>query len=360
MNNQITKKQITARLEENGLSYSMLALQNGASVVISQYGGRIFGPFLPSGVLASGESVLWTNGAFAQPEAFRRLLKSGDWNLGGDRIWISPEIQYHVRDRTDFWGTIKIHPQVDPGRYAMDQPRAGEWRLSQDVALEAYNLGSGTKELHIERLIHQAEDPLRHLSDYRELTGGVLFAGYEQAICLSEMKHDDLLAEVWSLVQINAGGLLLIPASRRVAYSDYYQPIDDSLQAIAENHVCLKITGDRQYKVGYKAAQVFGRIGYYNELDDGQSYLIVRNFFNNPSAPYAEEPADTPGVRGHSIHVYNDDGGLGGFGELECTGQTIGGETGRSSSTDQLVFWLYVGAPDQVQEIALNLLGVEI
>ena len=86
----------------------------------------------------------------------------------------------------------------------------------------------------------------------------------------------------------------------------------------------------------------------------------MRNFFNNPSAPYAEEPDHTPGCRGHSIHVYNDDGNAGGFGELECNAPTLGGETGRSSSTDELVLWLYIGAPAKVKEIGLHLLGIEL
>ena len=97
------------------------------------------------------------------------------------------------------------------------------------MRLEAYNLGAGTKDLRLERLIHQAQDPLRNLGDYKDLTDGVLFAGYEQILSISESKRDDLMTEVWSLLQLNPGGLLLIPASRRVAYSDYYAPIDDSL-----------------------------------------------------------------------------------------------------------------------------------
>jgi hypothetical protein len=188
----------------------------------------------------------------------------------------------------------------------------------------------------------------------------VLFAGYEQVVTLSEAKRDDIVSEAWSLIQLNPGGVLVIPASPRVEYTDYYEPVDESLQTIFADHVRLRITGDRQYKVGYKAAQVFGRLAYYNHLDDGRAYLIVRSFFNNPSAPYAEEPDHTPGCRGHSIHVYNDDGNAGGFGELECNAPTIGGETGRSSSTDELVLWLYVGAPEKVKEICLHLLGIEL
>ena len=72
--------------------------------------------------------------------------------------------------------------------------------------------------------------------------------------------------------------------------------------------------------------------------------------------PYVEEPDRSPGQQGDSIHIYNDNGGLGGFGELECHGQAIGGLTGRSTSVDQMVLWLYVGAADKVTEIAAHLL----
>ncbi len=356
MNNRITYRQVIRRLEENGLTYAVLTLQNDVSIIIVQRGGRIFGPFLSP----DSESIFWLNSAFARPDSFKEFLHSGDWNLGGDRMWIAPEIQYSVPDRADYWGTIRIPEQVDPGRYVLDQPQPEGWRLSQDVTLEAYNLASGQKELHLARLIRRVEDPLRNLSAYRDLIEGVTFAGYEQVVSLSESRLDDIMSEAWSLIQLNPGGLLLIPASRRVEFTDYYQPIDASLQTIHADHVRLKITGDRQYKVAYKAAHVFGRLAYFNHFDHGRAYLIVRNFFNNPSLPYAEEPPHVPGCRGHSIHVYNDNGMFGGFGELECNAQTIGGETGRSASTDQLLLWLYVGAADRVKDVALHLLGIEL
>ncbi len=356
MSHKITYRQVIARLEENDLPYGVLTLQNDVSIVISQRGGRVFGPFLSQ----DSESIFWINSAFAQPDSFKEFLSSDNWNLGGDRIWIAPEIQYSVRDRTDFWGSIHLPEQVDPGQYVLDQPKPDQWRLSQDMTLEAYNIASGQKELHLERLIQRVEDPLRNLSDYQDLVGGVLFVGYEQVVSLSESKLDDIMSEAWSLVQLNPGGVLVIPASPRAEFTDYYEPIDESLQTMHSDHVRLKITGDRQYKVGYKAAHVFGRLAYFNHFDDGRAYLIVRNFFNNPSVPYAEEPHELPGCRGHSIHVYNDGGQFGGFGELECNARTIGGETGRSSSTDQLVLWLYIGATDTVKEIALHLLGIEL
>jgi hypothetical protein len=88
--------------------------------------------------------------------------------------------------------------------------------------------------------------------------------------------------------------------------------------------------------------------------------LSFEIFFTNPSVPYVEGPFHTPGCQGHSFHVFNDDGGFGGFGELESNGQTIGGLTGRSSSTDQFVLWFYQGVIEKVKTIARHLLGIEL
>lgn len=356
MNNKITQQQLLARFDEQGMAYHVLPLQNGVSIVVSQYGGRIYGPFLSE----DSGSVFWIPAMFASTEAYAAFLGSGDWNVGGDRIWIAPEIQYNVTDRRDYWNSYDLPPQVDPGRYQMVQLPSGQITLTQEMTLQAYNTAEGQKKLHLRRLIRPAADPLRKLDCYDDLVTDVLFAGYEQVTTMSEAETDDIVSEVWSLIQLNPGGELLIPATPRVEYSDYYEPLDEAVQTIYPNHVRLKITGDRRYKVGYKAAQVFGRLGYYNLLEDGRAYLAVRNFFNNPSMPYGEEPADVPGRQGHSIHVYNDDGAIGGFGELEVSGQTIGGESGNSTVTDHLPLWLYVGSAEQVKEIAVHLLGIEV
>ncbi len=98
MNQPIIRAQTIARLKEHGLPYGALALQNGVSILITQRGGWILGPFLSQ----DGESIFWMNDAFADAAAFSTLLKTGEWNLGGDRVWIAPESQYHIRDRAAF------------------------------------------------------------------------------------------------------------------------------------------------------------------------------------------------------------------------------------------------------------------
>lgn len=357
MNHRITFNQVVDALEKNDQPFATLTLQNDVQLVISKRGGRIFGPFLTP----QDQSLFWLNNAFANPTAFKAFLNSGDWNLGGERIWIAPEIQYLVKDRSDFWGSIRVPTQMDPGQYRLDDSQPGTIRLSQDLTLRAFNLATGQKELHMEKVIRPVEDPLRNLGNYAAvLTAGLTFAGYEQVVSLAERQSDDIVSEVWNLVQLNPGGQLIIPAFARIEFSNYFEPVDAEHQTINPNYVCLNITGKRRYKVGYKAAQVFGRLAYMKQLDNQRATLIVRNFFNNPSAFYAEEVAGLPGRRGYSIHVYNDDGALGGFGELECNGQTIGGVTGRSVTTDQFVLWVYVGDANKVKQLVPHLLGVAL
>jgi hypothetical protein len=361
MKHRITSDQIAARLEETGIPYATLSLQDDVSIVVSQRGGRILGPFLPLAEtdVKGSASVFWINDVFAQPDLFHAFLNTGDWNLGGERIWMAPEIQYSIHDRTDYWGTLVWPPQVDPGDYTLERVGDDACRLSQEMTLEAHNIASGEKHLRLERTVRPAEDPLRTLRSYEDLVDGVIFAGYEHVVTLSEAATDDILSEAWSLVQLNPGGQLIIPASPRVGFVDYYEPVG-TLQTIHPDHVRLQITGRHQYKLGYKAAHVTGRMGYVNRLEDGRLYLIVRSFYSNPSRPYGEEPGHLPGWNGYAIHVYNDDGNAGGFGEMECNCQPIGGPAGRSESTDELMLWLYVGAADQIRQIGVHLLGVRI
>jgi hypothetical protein len=356
MNNHITYRQVIERLRENNLRYAVLPLQNGIQIVISERSGRVLGPFLTE----DSESIFWTRGAFANADDFAAFIDAGGSDLGGERLWIAPEIQYHIQDRYNLDKTYRLPPEVDPGQYELSQSGPQQWRLTQAITLQAYNVATGPKHLQIERIFNPVPDPLRGLTRYAELVDGVRFAGYEQTATLAETQTDNITSQSWVLMQVNPGGTVLIPFTASIEVSDYYEPVDDSLQTIRDQHVRLSITGQRRYKTGYKAASLTGRLGYSNRMGDGRAYLIVRNFFNNPSTIYNEEPADRPGFFGDSVHVYNDSGALGGFGELECAGQTIGGISGKLRMTDAFLTWLYVGTTEKLNPISQVLLGVDL
>ena len=353
MNTHISMNQVITTLEAKGLGYGILQLQNGAQAVISTYTGHVLGPYLA----ADDESLLWTNRAMGDPESLGRLVADSDWNIGGDRIWIAPEIQYFVRDRTRYRETLAIPKQMDPGSYALAKGDGDTWKLSQEVTMEAYNLSTGTKKLQVEREFRPTPDPLTNLSAYDELLDGVTYVGYEHSISLTDLNPNSIMSESWSLAQGNSGGWLWIPCAAEAEVTDYYAPIDADHLKRHSHFLQIAISGHMQYKIGLKAASIFDRMAYVNKLGDGRAYLIVRGFHNNPSAPYLEEPAHRPGCSGHAVHVYNDDGGLGGFGEMECGGQAVGGPTGRTSRTEQYLLWFNVGAPEKIDAIFLSLMG---
>jgi hypothetical protein len=350
MSGRASRREVVERLEEQGIAYEILALHNGVALAVIQRGGRLF-LFLPD-----GESVFWLHEAFGDPNAFAKLVDRGEWNIGGERIWISPEVQFNIRDRRNVWASYHLPERIDPGRWALECIGEDTCRLSQDLSLEAYNTASGQKKLAIERCIRPADDPLRNLTGYLELTCGVVFAGYEHTVTLAEADPDGISCQSWGLIQLRPRGTVVVPASPRAELTEYLEPSGSSVES-RHDHVQIHITGDRRFKVGIKAAHLFGRLAFLSHLNDGRACLIVRNFFNNPSAPYIEEPPQNPGRWGDSVHIYNDSGALGGFGELECFGQAIGGDTGRISSSDPMVLWLYVGPEERIEDISLHLLG---
>jgi hypothetical protein len=209
----------------------------------------------------------------------------------------------------------------------------------------------------LERILRPAPDPLRD-AGVPGLLDGVLYAGYEHSITLSGQEGDPIPAQVWNLIQLHAGGRILVPCSPHITITDYNEPVDDAHRTVTDHYASFRLTGTRRYKVGLRAAHTFGRLGYFSS-DGTRAYLIARSFVNNPSSVYNEEPADLPGARGDSIHIYNDGGMFGGFGELEVQGQAIGGESALASVRDPMYLWIYEGPVAQVGCIAHHLLGID-
>ncbi|MCA0454366.1 MAG: hypothetical protein LCI00_10365 [Chloroflexi bacterium] len=350
----ITYRQLTDVLDANGETHRMLVLQDGIKIVITQRGGRIFGPFVGD----DSPSLTWVNPALAEAESFAAFIREGGWNMGGERVWIAPEIQYNIRDRADFWGSHHVPTALDPANYQVYSIH-GEIILSTVMELQAYNLSRDTAHLGLKRHIQQGKNPLAALRAGAEMMKGVRFASYQHTVTLDDQGQTAPVSESWNLTQLNPGGVLLIPCTPATEASPYFgDPAPDAL-APQGSAYRIAITGERQYKVGYKAAGVFGRMGYVNTLEDGQSYLLLRNFFNNPTATYAEEVPDQVGANGHSIHVYNGGAQFGRNGEMEASGQAIGGSTGRCQTTDVFTMSVFVGGAAQISRIAEALLGVQ-
>jgi hypothetical protein len=353
----VTLSQLQHSFDEAGEQYAVLPIGDGMQIMVTQRGARVLGIF-PT---PESDNLLWTNAALHTAEGVRAFRESGDWNMGGERCWIAPEIQYNITDRTRFFETLRVPPQMDPAQYSFDVMN-GKVRLQTTMALEAHVLAEGMKQLVVERTIGMTEGIRQGLYDARDLLDKVTWGGYTQTATLKDSNDTDIVSEIWNLVQVNAGGTLIIPCKEPLGVSDYFGSPTDETRHIERGALRIPITGKRQFKVGYKATSMKGDMGYYRELGDVTASLLLRSFVNNPANPYAEEPPDGVGVNGHSVHVYNDDGGLGGdhsFGEMECTGTTIGRSVGNTEATDRFQMFVFVGAPKDVQAIAVYMLEVE-
>lgn len=337
-------------LDGAGEPYHVLPLQGDAALWVTRRGGRILGLF-PT---PDSDNLLWTNQqALNSPDTFRAFASSNSWNLGGERIWIGPEIQYNIRDRRNFWGTHNLPHAIDPGHYSLNGA-SDKVVLEQDLELQAFNIGSGMKKLHIRREIEPIDDPLRLMA---LRPPDVRYFGYSHTCVLSEQNDTPIVSEAWNLVQLNPGGTLYILTTGQIDTANYFGTAPVEARQNAEGAIKLRITGRQKYKIGYKAPCILGRMAYHHQLSTGEQYMLIRQFDSNPSATFSEEPPDLPGVNGFSVHVYNDDGRLGGFGEMECNGQAIGGTAGRTRSTDTFRMWVYIGPGKSLQMISNMLLG---
>lgn len=350
-------------LEAAGEQFYVLLLQGEGRALITRRGGRVLGLF-PA---ADSENLLWTNkAAFADLGTFQSFAESGNWNIGGERIWIAPEIQYGVRDRDAYWETVHVQPAMDPGDYVLqaneEKPDKTSVHLSAHMQLQAYNIGTGEQSIEVIHRLAPVRNPLHHQSD---LMADVVYCGYERFVTLNE-KSSTAYSTAWNLVQLIAGGQLLIPCMPVVQAEDYYVGnVPEEARQVRQGdvpHLRLHLTGKSQYKLGYQSSSMTGRMAYYHVLPDGTAYLLVRHFFNDPSNLYVEEAPHQPGVNRHSVHVYNDGGEFGGdtsFGEMECSGHTLHAGA-MDTETDRFVLWAYTGAADSLRRIAHLLLGIQL
>jgi len=354
------------RLRESGLTYRIVDMADSEKLVVLERGGRIF-PFLTEPNEKEPTCALWMNPCFSESGAFRNALLSGEWNMGGERVWIAPEMQYCIKDRTRIPESWELPSAMDPGCYTLSDGE-GWGVLDCSMELKAYNLAKGTRRLAVKRSIRKADNPLSSLAEYKRLMEGVSYRGYEHIIMLTDMDStggSEIVSEPWVIMQLHQGGRMHVPVFGTPEYAWYYDPRDASILRFHGTTAELDCSRSIKYKIGFKAPHIAGRAGYCYPRTNGTCILIIRNFYCNPSGTYAEEPFHKPGDGGYPFHVYNDDGVLGAFCELEVNGPGTGkgdrdivDEKGRDVSITRMSAWFFSGEMKRLYHIMSLLLGV--
>ena len=91
-------QEILKTFEYCGISYELLDVGDGWTIAVTQHGGHIFGPFSEQ----YPEGLFWIPDSIQDKDSYKELIDNKIWNIGGDRVWIAPEIQFNIRDRSRY------------------------------------------------------------------------------------------------------------------------------------------------------------------------------------------------------------------------------------------------------------------
>ncbi len=298
-----------------------ISLPDGSRLTLLEQGGRVLALHPPG-----GPNFFWTASA----------LYPGSWNVGGDRTWISPEVDIFVPDFPNT-SVFRVPPELDPGNYQFDSDPAP--RLAMQCRLTLSRTGM-TAEVEIAKSWTTAPDPAR-----REDVG---YAGYMQK---TELRAGNAPVAVWNIAQLPTGGEVLIPVRGAALPKIYFGSIPPEDLHIASNLIRYRACRPGLAKFGVYPQSATGRIGYLWE-SEGAANLVIRSIIVKPELKYGD--IAWLGVRdlelqGCALQVCSVNNELGAYVELEHHAP-VG-----HSDVSQLHAWR--GPISVIRAIATRLLG---
>lgn len=322
----------------------------GARVLLLPHGGRVLGLFSSS----DGENFYWTHTALRNPETAKSFYSSGDWeNSGGDRTWLSPELDIFFPRYPDLDMSGYFQPrQLDPGNYTVEKD--GNNAVLRNRLSLTVSRSKAVMELEIAKWVQPTANPLRHERLWSSVNG-VDFAGYEQHTTLKILSETGKVG-LWNLIQMPHGGELIVATFARAEPKVYFGVIAKADMTIEDHAIKWRMRAQGEQKIGIRAAATTGRAGYIYETGENTT-LIIRNFVVNPSGEYVDVPWTEPDNFGFSVQACNVDSHLGSFSELEYHVPAIGQGTGSMRCEDVSQVWAYRGNGQAVGRIAAALLG---
>ena len=231
----------------NAYSRGVVLEDGGCRVLISERGARVLGLFLDS-----KPNLLWVN-----PKV-EKIFSEGGWNLGGLRLWISPERNFFYKkpETFDEW----FCPEgIDPGDYRLTRADSKavflEGRISAyDHILEAQLNGYAYREI---RLLESDKGYLR-----LRIREGII-GEYPARV------------NPWVLAQVPmsyaGAGTVIIPTKKNAEPIHYFGEIPKDRLRVLANHISFKIDGEYVSKLGVKPEDLrepgLGAIAYLFRID---------------------------------------------------------------------------------------------
>jgi hypothetical protein len=336
-----------------GQRLELLTLANGSEILVTPHGARVLGLFVPD----DATNFFWTNPALEDAASAREFLGSDQWqNIGGDRTWLSPEIDFFFPKYPDL-GVYHQPREFDPGRYTLALGK-GSCALATEFTI-ALSRRPEPISVKLTKTIEGIADPLRHES---WKPADVKFAGYGLRTTL---EFTGLLAPttpvgLWHLIQMPHGGEMFLPTYSPVQPTVVFGEIPAGDLRIAPPGVRYRMSAAGEQKISLRAVDCTGRVGYFYERD-GIARLVLRNFFVNPSGEYVDAAWKDANDVGYAVQACNiDNARFGRFSELEYHIPAIGVPGQSTRCEDFAQTWAWRGPRASIAQIARRMLGAEI
>jgi len=323
-------------------------------LLVTELGARIMGCTLP-GV---GGNLFFHHESMLDPDKASRPF-------GGDRLWIAPETGWYwpslEKAREDAGKHAATPPQIDPGQYTTDSASPAHAQLSNRLSLT--DIRDGKKiELAVSRQIRAIGAPAGLPADLMCASFGITH------VLLARGGDDGAAACCWDILQVPPTGTLICPTTTDPKAieepTSYYEPFGEKHVARDEQAVRFLIDSQRKVKMGLKPEHTTGRMGYYRQLNDGMSTLIIRIFGPLPGEPYPDIPievADQQKLGGDCLQAYNhDNGGTSGFGEMEYHDPAVIVGDGPQARTGTSATHILAGPDASIRTYGQRLLGVPV
>jgi len=355
MNNR--KNGLVSVLNAVGKQTQEIVHPDGTVLLLLPHGGRVLGLYTGN----SEENLFWTHPALENVQSARGFYNSTEWhNSGGDRTWISPEVDVFFPEFPDT-GVVRHQAPLDPGNYKL----TGSGSRINLVNRFKLSLSRVRTQVRVEiaKSWEAAPNPLRYKWKESKLQA-VEYAGYTQTTRLRILGPGNRAKAdfgLWSILQLPHGGESFFPTHSRPVPKVFEGEVADRDLDVTDHLVRFKMGGSGLQKIGIQAVASTGRIAYLYKTRT-KWVLVIRNAFVNPSGEYLDvswaSPEDICDV-GYSCQACRVNNEIGKFSELEYHAPAIGGAD-VTTSLDISQLWAFRGSRSTLRSVARMLLSQDL
>ena len=288
------------------------------------------------------ESLLKTNTA-------RAFFHGEGWlNIGGDRTWISPEMETHTADMEHYPDNIDVPKAVDPGSYTVTEANDTSVTLESFMNVYFHQSRISMKMNLKKQVLMMDESPVA-------LPEHVDFAGYymNTSLTLAEPATGPVRPGLWNLIQVPGGGTIFVPVKPGAIPRAF---IGTPAFTMKGNLLTCSVDTDASFKFSLKAGHSKGLMAYCS-TDNEPASLVVRSLSVQDEALYADYPCLDMADDGYMTEIYIDDGMYGGFGEMEYHSPAIDVGKGQKEVNDLSETWAFSGPAVAIQELCDSILN---